>query len=159
MKNVIHQLIASALGQAKKNGELQLLVTPEIVIEKPKEEKFGDFSTSLAMVLAKSEEKKPHEIAKILSRHLQFNDNDVTSVKIAGPGFINLTMKPSFFLRRLLKVAEKGDDYGTSNAGQGKNVLLEFVSANPTGPLHVGHGRGAAVGVWHRLGRSAASSL
>ena len=146
MKTFIRQLISSALDHAKKNGDLELSVMSEIVVEKPKEEKFGDFSTSLAMGLAKSERKKPYEIAEILSRHLQCNEDNIASVKIAGPGFLNLTMKPSFFLKRLLKVAEQADQYGSSNAGQGKKVLLEFVSANPTGPLHVGHGRGAAVG-------------
>ena len=146
MKTFIRQLISSALDHAKKNGDLELSVMSEIVVEKPKEGKFGDFSTSLAMGLAKSERKKPYEIAEILSRHLLCNEDNIASVKIAGPGFLNLTMKPSFFLKRLLKVAEQADQYGSSNAGQGKKVLLEFVSANPTGPLHVGHGRGAAVG-------------
>ena len=146
MKSFVRQLISSALDHAKKNGDLELSVMSEIVVEKPKEEKFGDFSTSLAMGLAKSERKKPYEIAEILSRHLLCNEDNIASVKIAGPGFLNLTMKPSFFLKRLLKVAEQADGYGSSNAGQGKKVLLEFVSANPTGPLHVGHGRGAAVG-------------
>ena len=146
MKSFVRQLISSALDHAKKNGDLELSVMSEIVVEKPKEEKFGDFSTSLAMGLTKYERKKPYEIAEILSRHLLCNEDNIASVKIAGPGFLNLTMKPSFFLKRLLKVAEQADQYGSSNAGQGKKVLLEFVSANPTGPLHVGHGRGAAVG-------------
>ena len=146
MKSFVRQLISSAIDHAKKNGDLELSVMSEIVVEKPKEGKFGDFSTSLAMGLAKSERKKPYEIAEILSRHLQCNEDNIPTVKIAGPGFLNLTMKPSFFLKRLLKVAEQSDQYGSSNAGQGKKVLLEFVSANPTGPLHVGHGRGAAVG-------------
>ncbi len=146
MKNFIRQLLGCALDNAKKNGDLKLSVMPQIIVEKPKEEKFGDFSTSLAMGLAKSERMKPYDIAEILSGHLQSNEDDISSVKIAGPGFLNLSMKPSFFLKRLLKVAEQADEYGSSNAGQGKKVLLEFVSANPTGPLHVGHGRGAAVG-------------
>ena len=146
MKHFVRKLINSALDQAKNNGDLELSVMPEIVVEKPKEEKFGDFSTSLAMGLSKSERRKPYEVAEILSRHLQSSEEYIASVTIAGPGFLNLIMKPIFFLERLVKVAEQGDQYGSSNAGQGKKVLLEFVSANPTGPLHVGHGRGAAVG-------------
>ena len=146
MKNFIRELLGRALDRAKENGDLELPVMPQIIIERPKEEKFGDFSTSLAMGLAKSERKKPHDIAEILSGHLQSSADEIASVKVDGPGFLNLSMKPSFFLKRLLKVAEQGDKYGSSNAGQGKKVLLEFVSANPTGPLHVGHGRGAAVG-------------
>ena len=146
MKHFVRKLINSALDQAKNNGDLELSVMPEVVVEKPKEEKFGDFSTSLAMGLSKSEKRKPYEVAEILSRHLQSSEEYIASVTIAGPGFLNLIMKPIFFLERLVKVAEQGDQYGSSNAGQGKKVLLEFVSANPTGPLHVGHGRGAAVG-------------
>ena len=146
MKHFVRKLINSALDRAKNNGDLILSVMPEVVVEKPKEEKFGDFSTSLAMGLSKSERRKPYEVAEILSRHLQSSEEYIASVTIAGPGFLNLIMKPIFFLERLVKVAEQGDQYGSSNAGQGKKVLLEFVSANPTGPLHVGHGRGAAVG-------------
>jgi arginyl-tRNA synthetase len=146
MKHFVRKLINSALDRAKNNGDLELSVMPEVVVEKPKEEKFGDFSTSVAMGLSKSERRKPYEVAEILSRHLQSIEENIASVKIAGPGFLNLTMKPIFFLERLVKVSEQGDQYGSSNAGQGKKVLLEFVSANPTGPLHVGHGRGAAVG-------------
>ena len=146
MKHFVRKLINSSLDQAKNNGDLELFVMPEVVVEKPKEEKFGDFSTSLAMGLSKSEKRKPYEVAEILSRHLQSSEEYIASVTIAGPGFLNLIMKPIFFLERLVKVAEQGDQYGSSNAGQGKKVLLEFVSANPTGPLHVGHGRGAAVG-------------
>jgi len=141
MKNFVRKLINSALDNAKNDGDLELSVMPEIVVEKPKEEKFGDFSTSLAMSLAKSERRKPYEIAEILSRHLQCSDDNISSVTIAGPGFLNLTMRRSFFLERLLKVAEQPGRHGSSDAGQGKKVLLEFVSANPTGPLHVGHGR------------------
>ncbi|MDP6335074.1 MAG: arginine--tRNA ligase [Nitrospinaceae bacterium] len=146
MKNIIRKLISDALDKAAKSGELELSILPEILVEKPKDEKFGDFSTSVSMMLAKSERKKPRDIADVLCRHLKNGDSQVSSVDIAGPGFINLKMAPSFFLTRLMKVAELGDKFGSSDAGKGKKVLLEFVSANPTGPLHVGHGRGAAVG-------------
>ena len=146
MKNIIRKLISDALDKAAKSGELKLSILPEILVEKPKDEKFGDFSTSVSMMLAKSERKKPRDIADVLCRHLKNGDSQVSSVDIAGPGFINLKMAPSFFLTRLMKVAELGDKFGSSDAGKGKKVLLEFVSANPTGPLHVGHGRGAAVG-------------
>ena len=98
------------------------------------------------MILAKSERKKPRDIADILCRHFQNGEGQVASVDIAGPGFINFKMASSFFLSRLVRVAGQGDQFGSSDAGKGKKVILEFVSANPTGPLHVGHGRGAAVG-------------
>ncbi|KMP10440.1 arginine--tRNA ligase [Candidatus Nitromaritima sp. SCGC AAA799-A02] len=146
MKNVIRQLIGSALDKARESGELELSVVPEIVVEKPKDEKFGDFSTSISMMLAKSERKKPRDIAEILCRHLKNGEGQVASVDMAGPGFINLKMAPTFFLQRLVGVSEQGSEFGSSQLGNGRKVLLEFVSANPTGPLHVGHGRGAAVG-------------
>ena len=146
MKKVIRQLISGALYKAKESGELELSVLPDIVVEKPKEEKFGDFSTSISMILAKPERKKPRDIAGILCRYLINGDSQVASINIAGPGFINIKMAPSFFLSRLVRIVKQGDQFGTSNVGMGKKVLLEFVSANPTGPLHVGHGRGAAVG-------------
>ena len=97
MKNFVRKLINSALDNAKNDGDLELSVMPEIVVEKPKEEKFGDFSTTLAMGLAKSERRKPYEIAEILSRHLQRSDDNIASVAIAGPGFLNITMRPTFF--------------------------------------------------------------
>ena len=97
MKDFVRKLINSALDNAKNVGDLELSVMPEIVVEKPKEEKFGDFSTTLAMGLAKSERRKPYEIAEILSRYLQCSDDNIASVTIAGPGFLNITMRRSFF--------------------------------------------------------------
>lgn len=146
MKHVIEQLVLSALGKAKKNGELEIAEEPEIVIEKPKDPKLGDFSTNLAMTLAKPERKNPRAIAEVICKYLKNGGGQVERVDMAGPGFINLKMTQSFFISRLLKVAELGEDFGSSTVGKGQKVLVEYVSANPTGPLHVGHGRGAAVG-------------
>ena len=146
MKRAIRSLIEDALEKAKNNGDLTLATFPEVVVEKPKDEKMGDFSTTLAMSLAKSERKKPRDIAEVICRQLRSNDAMVDSVEIAGPGFINIKMSMDFFLRRLREAATLGDDFGNSDIGGNMKVHLEFVSANPTGPLHVGHGRGAAVG-------------
>ncbi len=146
MKQVIEQLVSSALAKAKKNGDLEITEEPEIVIEKPKDPKLGDFSTNLAMILAKPERKSPRVIAEVVCKYLKNGGGQVEQVEIAGPGFINLKMTRSFFISRLLKVAELGEDFGSSTMGKGQKVLVEYVSANPTGPLHVGHGRGAAVG-------------
>jgi len=146
MKHVIEQLVLSALGKAKKNGDLTITGEPEIVIEKPKDPKLGDFSTNLAMTLAKPERKNPRVIADVICKYLKNGGEQVERVEIAGPGFINLKMTRSFFISRLLQVAESGEDFGSSTVGKGQKVLVEYVSANPTGPLHVGHGRGAAVG-------------
>jgi len=146
MKHVIQQLVRDALAHAKQNGELEMAVEPEIVIEKPKDSKMGDFSTNLAMILAKPERKNPKVIAEVIGKYLKSGSEQVEDVEMAGPGFINIRMAPAFFLQRLLKVAEADEDFGSSTIGNREKVLVEYVSANPTGPLHVGHGRGAAVG-------------
>ena len=144
MKTAIQIIIHDALEKARQAGELELSPFPEIVVEKPKDEKMGDFSTNIAMTLARSERKKPKMIAESVVRYLK--NGDLSQVEIAGPGFINLKMSHEFFLQRLKNVVKQGDDFGQTDVGQGTKVLIEFVSANPTGPLHVGHGRGAAVG-------------
>ena len=146
MKTAIQIIIHDALEKARQAGELELSPFPEIVVEKPKDEKMGDFSTNIAMTLARSERKNPKVIAESVARYLKNGSNDLSQVEIAGPGFINLKMSHEFFLQRLKNVVKQGDDFGQTDVGQGTKVLIEFVSANPTGPLHVGHGRGAAVG-------------
>ncbi len=144
MKTVIKQIIHDALEKAQQAGELELPSFPEIVVEKPKDEKMGDFSTNIGMTLAKSERKNPKTIAESVARHLK--SGDLSKVEVAGPGFINIKMSQEFFLKRLRNAVSQGENFGSSDSGQGTKVMIEFVSANPTGPLHVGHGRGAAVG-------------
>ena len=146
MKRAIRILIEDALVKAQKAGDLTLATFPDVVVEKPRDKKMGDFSTTLAMSLAKSERKKPRDIADAISRQLRDAEGMVDSVEIAGPGFINIKMSADFFIQRLREAAVLGDDFGNSDIGGNLKVHLEFVSANPTGPLHVGHGRGAAVG-------------
>ena len=146
MKTAIQIIIHDALEKARQAGELELSPFPEIVVEKPKDEKMGDFSTNVAMTLARSERKNPKVIAESVARYLKNGSNDLSQVEIAGPGFINLKMSNEFFLQRLRSAVKQGDDFGQTDVGQGTKVMIEFVSANPTGPLHVGHGRGAAVG-------------
>mgnify|MGYP000005796132 FL=1 len=146
MKTAIKIIIHDALENARQAGELELSPFPEIVVEKPKDEKMGDFSTNVAMTLARSERKNPKVIAESVARYLKNGSNDLSQVEIAGPGFINLKISHEFFLQRLRSAVKQGDDFGQTDVGQGTKVLIEFVSANPTGPLHVGHGRGAAVG-------------
>jgi arginyl-tRNA synthetase len=144
MKTVIKQIIHDALEKAQDAGELELSSFPEIVVEKPKDEKMGDFSTNIGMTLAKSERKNPKTIAESVARHLK--SGDLSKVEVAGPGFINIKMSQEFFFKRLRNAVSQGEKFGSSDSGQGTKVMIEFVSANPTGPLHVGHGRGAAVG-------------
>ena len=144
MKTAIKQIIHDALDKAQQAGELELSSFPEIVVEKPKDEKMGDFSTNIAMTLARSERKSPKVIAESVARYLKVGE--LSQAEVAGPGFINIKMSPEFFLERLRNAVKQGEDFGKSDSGQGIKILIEFVSANPTGPLHVGHGRGAAVG-------------
>ena len=146
MKKAIKEIIECALDKAKNAGELELADAPDIVVEKPKDEKMGDFACNIAMTLARSERKNPKVIAQIIERHVEKGTAGLDSVEIAGPGFLNLKMSRKFFLDRLADAVEQRNEFGKSNVGQGTKIMIEFVSANPTGPLHIGHGRGAAVG-------------
>ena len=146
MKKAIKEIIECALDKAKDAGELELADAPDIVVEKPKDEKMGDFACNIAMTLARSERKNPKVIAQIIERNVEKGTAGLGSVEIAGPGFLNLKMSRKFFLDRLADAVEQRNDFGKSNVGQGTKIMIEFVSANPTGPLHIGHGRGAAVG-------------
>ena len=146
MKKAIKEIIECALDKAKDAGELELADAPDIVVEKPKDEKMGDFACNIAMTLARSERKNPKVIAQIIERHVEKGTAGLDSVEIAGPGFLNLKMSRKFFLDRFADAVEQRNEFGKSNVGQGTKIMIEFVSANPTGPLHIGHGRGAAVG-------------
>ena len=146
MKEAIKEIIECALDKARGSGELELANVPDVVIEKPKDEKLGDFATNIAMTLARSEKKNPKVIADIICRHIGNGVTGLNSVDIAGPGFLNIKMSQGFFLDRLTEAVKRGNDFGKSNVGEGIKIIIEFVSANPTGPLHIGHGRGAAVG-------------
>lgn len=146
MKETVKNLVAAALTQARDNGSLSLPEMPDIVIEEPKDDKLGDFATTLAMQLARSEKKNPKVIAETICGLLKDSGDQIQSAEVAGPGFINIKMSAEFYLTRLREAVLLGREFGQCQVGEKKKVLVEFVSANPTGPLHVGHGRGAAVG-------------
>jgi arginyl-tRNA synthetase len=116
-----------------------------IVVEPPREAAHGDMATNAAMVLAKDAGKKPRELAEAIAAKLRA-DSLVAQAEVAGPGFINLTLEPSAWIGALRAVLSAGTDYGRSGMGQGSAVNVEYVSANPTGPMHVGHCRGAVFG-------------
>jgi len=116
-----------------------------IVVEPPREAAHGDLATNAAMVLAKDAGKKPRELAEAIAAKLRA-DELVAKVEVAGPGFINLTLKPAAWIGALRAVLAAGAAYGRGEVGQGTPVNVEYVSANPTGPMHVGHGRGAVFG-------------
>lgn len=115
------------------------------VIEPPKDKQFGDMSANVAMMLAKEAKKAPRAIAEDIAKALE-SDANIEKIEIAGPGFLNFTFSPSFWHETVGVITGAGDDYGTSTMGNGTKVQVEYVSANPTGPLHIGHGRGAALG-------------
>ncbi len=145
MRSGAVEIIRAALGSAIKEGVIKGERLPEIIIDRPKKDEFGDFSTNIAMLLAPLEKKAPREIASALVGRIA-SDPLVEKCEVAGPGFINIFLKKSYWLSILERIISKGGDFGKSALGQGKRVQVEFVSANPTGPLHIGHGRGAAVG-------------
>jgi arginyl-tRNA synthetase len=116
-----------------------------VLVEPPRDASHGDMATNAAMVLAKDAGKKPRDLAEAIAVRLRADDK-VASVEVAGPGFINLTLKPHVWGDELRLVLEGARDYGRSEMGQGERVNVEYVSANPTGPMHVGHGRGAVFG-------------
>ncbi len=145
MKHHLSQLLSEAVQTLKSRGELPDDLSIEIGLERTRDRKHGDFASNLAMVLCKPARSKPRDLAEKLVAALPGSDQ-VTKVDIAGPGFINFFLGPAAYHETITQVLKQGDRYGCSNFGQGKSVQVEFVSANPTGPLHVGHGRGAAYG-------------
>jgi arginyl-tRNA synthetase len=146
LKQTLTEILYHALTRAKEKGELKLETQPTITLDIPREKSHGDLATTLAMILAKPEAKPPRKIAEIIISHIQDENGLIEKTEIAGPGFINFTFKQDRWRKTLFDIASEGPVYGLKNIGKGERVLLEFVSANPTGPLHVGHGRGAAVG-------------
>ncbi|MFZ7125759.1 MAG: arginine--tRNA ligase [Desulfobacterales bacterium] len=146
MKETLKQMIAAAALKAHESSLLPSGDLPEVEIEEPKADAHGDFSTNLAMTMAKAQKMAPRRIAESILQHLDDPGGVIEKTDVAGPGFINFYLKPSAWLPVLHAVHREGMKYGSSRMGEGKKVQVEFVSANPTGPLHVGHGRGAAVG-------------
>jgi len=116
-----------------------------IVVEPPRDAAHGDMATNAAMVLAKDAGKKPRELAELIAARLR-GDDMIAAVEVAGPGFINMTLKPAAWIEALRAVLRAGPAYGRGHVGQGTSVNVEYVSANPTGPMHVGHCRGAVFG-------------
>ncbi len=146
MKYTLKEMIGAAAKAANQSGELPVAAIPEVTVELPKSMAHGDYSTNLAMQMASSQKMPPRKIAEILLAHLPDENRIVAKTEIAGPGFINFFIRPSAWHALLIKILQADTQFGRTNIGGGKKIQVEFVSANPTGPLHVGHGRGAAVG-------------
>ncbi|MFN2376081.1 MAG: arginine--tRNA ligase [Candidatus Binatia bacterium] len=146
MKARLRGLLDRVLADSRAAGELTCTETPSYVVEVPREEGHGDLATNVAMTLAKAEKKAPRAIADIIAKRLASADDLIAKVETAGPGFLNVTFSDAAWRTRLLDILGAGDAYGQTDDGAGKRVQVEFCSANPTGPLHIGHGRGAATG-------------
>ncbi len=145
MKPQIAELLSAAVASLKAQGTLPADLEPRIQIDNTRDKAHGDLATNLAMMLAKPAGKNPRELAQLLVDALPANTL-VEKVEIAGPGFINFYLSDASTASLVKAVLEQKEAYGRNNDGAGRKVQVEFVSANPTGPLHIGHGRGAAVG-------------
>lgn len=142
----LREKIMDALGEAVAEGELDAVPMPAFIIEVPKDKANGDYSSNVAMAGAKCFRKAPRQIAENIVSHLDLNDTLFERCEIAGPGFINFYLGGKFYAEILKDVVNSGADYGKSDYGKGKKLLVEFVSANPTGPMHIGNARGGAIG-------------
>jgi arginyl-tRNA synthetase len=138
----VHAAVGALVAEGALPGGLDL---SRILVEPPREAAHGDMATNAAMVLAKPAGKKPRELAEAIARNLR-GEQLIEDVLVAGPGFINLTLTRAAWVDALRAALDAGGDYGRSDIGRGESVNVEYVSANPTGPMHVGHGRGAVFG-------------
>jgi len=145
-KEQIKKSICEAAENAMNKGLLEKAELPEFVIEVPANREHGDYAVNAAMVWARAFRKVPRMIADILLENISFDNTYIKNCEIAGPGFINFFLKDEYYADIVSDVLGKGEDYGKSNYGEGKKVLVEFVSANPTGPMHIGNARGGALG-------------
>ena len=142
---LLEKAIKAAISRAISLGEIDGVTPETITLERPKNRDHGDYATSIALQLAKSAGKNPREIAEIIVDFLSSVD-EITDLAIAGPGFINITLNRTSQAELVLTILEAGKDFGRGHALAGVRINLEFISANPTGPLHLGHTRWAAVG-------------
>ncbi len=147
LQNQVTEAIAMTLEKVSETGQLPIGTIPSPMVEPPKRPEWGDFSCNIAMTLASIVRQSPLKVAEVLASNLREQFPKLFErIDIAPPGFLNLTLHPMRWIEVLRTIEHHGASYGTSHIGKGKRIVLEFVSANPTGPLHVGHGRGAALG-------------
>ena len=146
MKEKLKKLIYKAAKTAHAKGDLTSPEIPGPNIEEPKSVAHGDFSTNIALVMASDQKMPPRKIAEAIRKHVNDPDGIIARTEVAGPGFINFFLENSAWHPILREIHDTDDRYGSSDIGKGKKIQVEFVSSNPTGPLHIGHGRGAAVG-------------
>ena len=142
----LRTLIIEAIGKAITAGQLPSEPIPDFTIEVPADRSHGDWATNVAMVSAKAFKLAPRKIAEAIASNISLNNSYFKSCEIAGPGFLNFFLNEQFYVDVVKEVIAEGENYGHSNFGQNKKVMIEFVSANPTGPMHMGNARGGALG-------------
>jgi len=145
-KDLLTRALSQALARAKESGELAGEASAEIELQPPRDRRWGDLSTNLPMVVASAASRTPREVAEIILQHLKLPEGLVARVEVAGAGFLNFTLSPAWLRGTVRQVLAEGDRFGCSDEGQGRKLLLEFVSENPTGPVGVVQGRAAAIG-------------
>ncbi len=145
-KEQIKNTLISAAQCAIQKGLLENAELAPFNVEVPANREHGDYAVNAAMVWARTFKKAPRQIAEILSDNFDFSGSYIKSFEIAGPGFINFFLDDSYYADIITDIKAKGDDYGKSDFGENKKILVEFVSANPTGPMHIGNARGGALG-------------
>ncbi|KKQ00956.1 MAG: arginyl-tRNA synthetase, partial [Candidatus Moranbacteria bacterium GW2011_GWD2_36_198] len=147
MKNEIQKLIESALNEAKKANDWSDFEMSEIIVEYPKSEQFGDYTTNIAMILAKKVGKNPMEIAEIVNLQLTtYNLQQFEKIEVAAPGYINFYLSKKYLQEIVEKINVEKEKFGNSEIDKNIKINNEFISANPTGPLHLGNGRGGFYG-------------
>jgi len=145
-KKLLRNLITDSLTRAREAGVVNFADLPAFEVEAPRQAEHGDFSTNAALVLASQAKQSPRRLAEIIMDGLSAPPGVLKKLEIAGPGFINFFLEDAYWLGVLPEILRLGEAYGNCDLGRGLKVQVEFVSANPTGPLHIGHGRGAALG-------------
>lgn len=145
-ENLLKKMLQDATNAAIAAGELPQAEIAEFIVEKPSNKANGDFSSNIAMACAKSFKKAPRAIAQSIADHIDLSGTVFERMEIAGPGFLNFFLSGEYYSSILRDIFACGDDYGRSDYGNGKKIIVEFVSANPTGPMHIGNARGGAIG-------------
>lgn len=146
VENKLYETIENAVNSAIKSGDLPQADMPKFIIEKPADKKNGDFSSNIAMAGARAFHGAPRMIAEAIVKNFSLDGGYIDRCEIAGPGFINFYLSDKYYSDVLKDIVASGDSYGRSDYGEGKKILVEFVSANPTGPMHIGNARGGAIG-------------
>lgn len=146
VENKLYEAIENAVKSAIENGDLPQADIPKFIIEKPADKKNGDFSSNIAMAGARAFHGAPRMIAEAIVKNFSLDGGYIDRCEIAGPGFINFYLSDKYYSDVLKDIVASGDSYGRSDYGEGKRILVEFVSANPTGPMHIGNARGGAIG-------------